>query len=241
MGNLRREFGDASGKLPDGFPLFPNADGNWCSKDAFVATIAEMARRLDLPTVDALGRSTVGEHVWRITGARHLASLDVPVPIIKLLARWGSDVIVRYVADAPLSALTRVYVERVQASDEVARGLLASSSASCARAPATIATALVALRGVPVVDEDAADSELRPFVISITGKVHLVSAPPHLGTIDSVRTPCGWRFKESGEHQMVSAVPPGAACCKHCGNDSVWSNVHALVSQLTSGYESDLT
>jgi hypothetical protein len=53
--------------------------------------------------------------------ARHLAAVDVPLPVIKLLARWGSDVIDRYVEEAPLTALTRVYVDSVQAADAAAR------------------------------------------------------------------------------------------------------------------------
>jgi hypothetical protein len=237
---LRRRFGDPAGKLPTGFPLFPNAEGGWCAKAGFVATIAEIARRLQLPTVDALGRCTIGEHVWRISGSRYLASLDVPIPVIKLLARWGSDVIVRYVADAPLSALTQVYIDKVRMSDDIAKGLISGPLVVAPTRLPGLETCLSELEDAQEEMDVPEGSVLRPFVVSVTGKIHLVSAPPALGRLDSNRTPCGWRFPES-EHQLLSVIPPGGndKCCRQCGNDSMWGNVHALLSQLECGFESD--
>jgi hypothetical protein len=235
---LVRRFGNRDGLLPEGCPLFPNADGNWCTKKGFVATVAELARRTEVPTIDLLERSTVGEHVWRVTGSRHLAALDVPIPIIKLLARWGSDVIERYIADAPLAALTRVYIDRVQASDAAARGLADGLPPPQLR---EVANKMVC---DPRADKKAtpscaaAASAIHPFVASCTGKVHLVSSPPRVARTDVDRTPCGWSFKTSA-HTMLECVPVGASCCERCGNELDWRDVHTLLAYLGSGYDSE--
>ena len=47
----------------------------------------------------------------RITGARFLAPMNISVLMIQLLGRWDSAVILRYITDAPLLALTRAFIE----------------------------------------------------------------------------------------------------------------------------------
>jgi hypothetical protein len=106
---LPTRFGNKRKELPKDLPLFPNARGEWCTREAFVGTLARMAELAQVPTTDSLGRNTIGEHVWRISGARHLAEIGVPHPMIMLLARWGSAIIMRYIADAPLRKLTQTY------------------------------------------------------------------------------------------------------------------------------------
>jgi hypothetical protein len=56
-----------------------------------------------------MGRLLCGEHFWRISGASHMNRNQVDVPTLMRLARWGSDVVLRYLADAPLSTLTLNY------------------------------------------------------------------------------------------------------------------------------------
>jgi hypothetical protein len=107
---------DPYGSLPVDLPLFPTSNGSRVDRQGFVDSVEIMATRLNRPVADEHGRSLFGEHVWRITGSRHLAGLDVPTPVVMLLARWGSNVILRYIADAPLIALTRVYKTRSHAA-----------------------------------------------------------------------------------------------------------------------------
>ena len=223
-----------------GMPMFPNKDGGWCSKTGFVNTVAELARRTGTPTVDLLGRTTVGEHVWRVTGSRHLAALDVPIIVIKLLARWGGDVVERYVADAPLTALTKIYINKVAAYDVAARGLAGGLVSGRGQA---VEDQVRRLRGVPettsLANQDAElGARFTPFVASITGKVHLVSSPPRLARTDLERTPCGWVYRCS-PHTLLEEVPVQAHCCKQCGSEAVWGDAHALLSILQAGYESE--
>ena len=99
-------------------------------RNGFIATVRILAEMVGVPTTDALGRSTIGEHVWRVSGARHLAALDVLAPIILRLARWDTAIVLRYIADAPLSALTRVYLEKSKAADAALRALSSKISTS---------------------------------------------------------------------------------------------------------------
>ena len=232
---LAEHFGNEDGLLPVGLPLFPNCSGGWCSRAGFLGTISAMAEQLKVATVDDLGRSTIGEHVWRISGSRHLAALDVPIPIIKLLARWGSDTVMRYIADAPLSALTRVYLDRVRASDDALRGLIgnglpAAGISAAVRQPADCQPIAAPPRPAP--------SDLKPFVVSATGKAHLVSLPPLLAALGTTRCPCGWNFISS-EHRLLSTLPSDARKCLMCAPHSVWSDAEALAGVLVSVSDSD--
>jgi hypothetical protein len=232
---LVKRFGDDAGALPEGLPLFPTAEGSWCSKAGFVATIAEFTALLGLEAVDLLGRNTIGEHAWRITGARHLAALDIPVSTIQLLARWGSDTVERYVAEAPLMALTRIYKEK-----SLGRGSSTASSSQDALGDCKV-VALVDLVGAmslavppPASGVSSSAELLTPFVSSITGKVHLVSLPPRLAKTVLGKTPCGWRYVEA-EHTLLASIPTAAKCCERCGSPTVWGSVHAVMSQLLAG------
>ncbi len=49
-----------------------------------------------------------------VTGAQHLAATGFFILGIQLLARWSSEVVLRYVADAPLLQVTAEYRRRHQ-------------------------------------------------------------------------------------------------------------------------------
>ena len=67
-------------------------------KAAVVALITAVATALNLPTEEVAGRTLFGGHSLRVTGAQHLAAHGFPLLLIQLLARWSSEVILRYVA-----------------------------------------------------------------------------------------------------------------------------------------------
>ena len=95
--------------VPNDVPLFPNAEGKTCNKDAIVKTIEAIVTKLDLPIKDEDGNNLYGGHSIRIMAARHLAAIGIALPVIMLLARWESNIIMRYVAEAPLNAVTQEY------------------------------------------------------------------------------------------------------------------------------------
>ena len=68
-----------------------------------------MTSQLRIPLKDSLGREAFRGHSLRVSGARHMAQLGIPTPIVALLARWSSSVVLRYISDAPLASLTSIY------------------------------------------------------------------------------------------------------------------------------------
>ena len=117
---LSERFCNDEGFVPGSTPLFPTSGGSRCTRLGFVKTVEAIASLLKVDLKDEWGRCVFGEHVWRISGARHCHRMAIDVPTIMRLARWGSDVILRYLADSVLTTLTaryRSHVARAHAVD----------------------------------------------------------------------------------------------------------------------------
>ena len=74
-------------------------------KDKVVVTIEVLAHFTGLAAVDEQGRRASGGHSLRVSGARWLGSMGVPILQIASLARWSTAVVERYVGDAVLITL----------------------------------------------------------------------------------------------------------------------------------------
>jgi len=114
------------GELPVGLPLFPDQNGEPMTKDHFVEFVVQIAVACNLNTKASDGRNAFGGHVWRLSGARHLARIGVPLPIIKLIARWASNVIEHYLKVVPLERLTSAYKQGLGAIADTLMPILAA-------------------------------------------------------------------------------------------------------------------
>lgn len=94
-----------------GRPLFPNSAGETCSKDSVVKAVEHLALELKQDLVDELGYRRFGGHSLRVSGAQWLARVGVPVPLIRSLARWESDTVMRYIREAHLHGLAGAVVQ----------------------------------------------------------------------------------------------------------------------------------
>ncbi|CAK0866697.1 unnamed protein product [Prorocentrum cordatum] len=103
------DFLDSRGWTDPSTPLFPTETGGTATKEAVVKTFEAIASKLGLPIVDQGGYRLWGGHSLRVTGAQWLASQGVSIAVIQLLARWNSDVVFRYVSEAPLLTLADEY------------------------------------------------------------------------------------------------------------------------------------
>ena len=106
---LAKAFPDEieDGKFKHDFPLFPDAWGRPCKKDAMASTFEAVARFLGLPTVSLDGSEVISGHSLRVTGAQGLSRLGLDLWAIQLLGRWGSDAVRIYVRAVPLEAAAR--------------------------------------------------------------------------------------------------------------------------------------
>ena len=100
--SIRELFPDHDGALP----LFPDLRGQHVTKAPVVDTTEAIAVKCDLAIRDPQGRPLFGEYSLRITGAKYLAGIGLELHKLSLLAIWSSDVILRYVGEAPLTSLT---------------------------------------------------------------------------------------------------------------------------------------
>lgn len=117
---LQGKFGERV--LDLAFPAFPTAEGGVAKKKDAVATVEELARRLGHPVKTAEGRNVYGGHVWRVSGAVHLAAIGLEVWLIQILFRWASATVLRYVAEAPLNKVGEKY--RAKFNEEHASGAM---------------------------------------------------------------------------------------------------------------------
>ena len=111
MDLLYELFSDEDNVLPSGLPFFPTSGGQTCDKGDIIAAVLKVAEMTGQPTRQADGRNAYGGHVFRISGCRHLYRCGVGIEILKLLARWESSVVLRYVKDVPLERLHSTYIE----------------------------------------------------------------------------------------------------------------------------------
>ena len=85
-------------------PVCTTAAGEHPTKERMVAAFIYLAS-----VIGAVGNTAaqiVTGHSCRVSGAQFLASLGLELSLIQLLARWESAVIMRYVKESPLLALT---------------------------------------------------------------------------------------------------------------------------------------
>jgi hypothetical protein len=104
--SLKRRFANDNESINPDMALFPNAHGQVLSKDEVVLAIERLAEHTGETLVKENGLRRFGGHTPRVTGSRHWASMGLDMLKIQVLARWGSAVILRYVAEAPLQSIT---------------------------------------------------------------------------------------------------------------------------------------
>ena len=208
MDMLNRMFAQDDGTLPADLPLFPNRHGRQSHPDSVVEMVNAIARRLNLPLTDKFGRNRFGKHVFRVSGARKLAALGIATAIIMLLARWSSQVVLRYIADSPLATLTSQYRDRAlgEGAKKEVKGFTSAE--------------FVALRD-RVTEQEARidqmhaehtkqDNVLRERVSCLERMKHAVDLPfvrntrsgkwHHAGAVSAMMdphfwcTPCGWKY-----------------------------------------------
>ena len=87
--------------LDEGFPLFPDADGNEVSPEMMLCLIEELAHLTGERLYNKAGKKRFGKHSWRSTGAVHLGECGLETNKISLMGRWFCAVVLHYTRLAP--------------------------------------------------------------------------------------------------------------------------------------------
>ncbi|CAK9045157.1 Uncharacterized protein SCF082_LOCUS25539 [Durusdinium trenchii] len=206
-------------------PIFPAEDDQIpASKDGWADTFEQLAIHLGLPVTHNNGARMFTGHSARVTGARFMAEHNIELWRIQLFGRWGSDVFIHYIQDAPLKQLDKLALEStatmsVQRAQEQLQ-LLQQRIASCKShfmhpEPDMLQDCAAGIPQIPAQGN-------RPGVIiqntARDGKVHAtliykLDLPPK-----QWRTRCGWPFGKNQAdfkvHDSVEATPLQERCSK---------------------------
>jgi len=215
---------------PDTLPLFPTATGETVEKTAVVESIEIVAGMLGEDLRDQQGRPRFGGHSLRVTGARRLARLAIPTAVIMLMARWSSQVVLRYIRDAPLRGLTQEYRRRANPLGNTATYTLEKVSQEMT--PKMRKAIHDAAEGHKYQEERLKELEDRldkidvklcahPFVQNFaSGIFHRADTtdPMQFGIGDCRMTPCGWKYSSANAwtHRELPLDVSGRKICGRC-------------------------
>ena len=196
--------------LAKDFPLFPDPNGIVVIKRGVVRGLEKVLISIGCQVVDRSGRKRYGGHSFRVSGSRYWTLKGLEVFKLQIFARWGSDAILRYVADIPLATIT---------------GEISGSSASAGQAVRTLSTLLE----THVKNAQEQVAVLRQEVTSVRGQLH----PSYVQNGQSQvwhhvlragitilptewRAMCGWRFGLRS-HTLTSTPPSDTVkWCDRC-------------------------
>ena len=225
------------GALPPGLPFFPGISGEAVDKATVVTSVEAVASRLSLPLKATDGRNAFGGHVFRVSGARHLAAVGMDPRVIMVHARWQSNVVLRYVQEAPLVGLTDTYrrlTAPTTSTSSSSSSWLAPVAAQAPQLGERIRVAEVTAEQARKMAEENAETttemegkinvmqtaledlrgQLLPkYVISRYGGTHIVGNNwCHIPT-SAWKAACGWAYGGSSFHR---SPVPGTVVEQHC-------------------------
>ena len=227
-------------------PLFPTALGETVHKDKVIEQVDEAFVQLGLPLQTPDGRNTVGGHVFRVSGSRHLVRVGVDLRIVKILARWETEQIMGYVKEVPLETLTAAYRQRNADKEALTTNvgtILAQAPATQSRASSSILASFTPFKKATLekierlndrchkleLELQATCDKLKvlddgvhiPYVISTKGEgVYHVTSAYKDKPIDEVTTKCGWPYlKWASPYDRIGFIDVAVdykRLCKRC-------------------------
>jgi len=205
-------FVDFSEALFEERPLFPDFTGKVARKVGVVRGIEEALGGVGVQVTDSVGRRRFGGHSMRVSGSRFWAAQGLEVFKIQIFARWGSAVVLRYVADAPIANLT----------GELASGSKAPVIGSVDRSVVSLLDAHIrcATEQFEILKAEIArlDSAIKPsFLQNTVTKTHHRVLTGSMGIPTSLwRTHCGWPYAAARYVLLPDPPPCGARLCDTC-------------------------
>ena len=199
-------------------PLFPTISGGFLDKRHVVTSIEFVARLIGEALTGSGGVRRFGGHSLRATDARLMAGTGISIVLIQL-ARWSSEAVLRYVAEALLQVMSDAYRNGLSISalgtsaEETSRQLevVKSETVQDKRLIHYLQQEVATLKAI----ENVKVMDLGYIVNTESGVVHrsVVWAkdvvPIHW------RTDCGWAFG-FGQYEVSMVSPVGAVFCRGC-------------------------
>ena len=225
----------------DDIALFPDAAGHPLAKAVVVEAWRMLAADAGL-VIEREGRAITG-HTARVTGAQFLASIGMCLFLIQLLARWESAIVMQYVKEAPLIALTQTTRLMMQAQPRLMKDTPLSTGSDLEskikglikgwdeklKEAEDLYHNLKALstRELHVhedagqtIEDMAIDMKDRTAIINTnpaSGKTHIALVHGGAHSKEEWITRCKWKYGDL-PHEAVSTLVTPRKKCKRCWN-----------------------
>ena len=223
--DVAAHFGKATGDLDPDHPAFPDADGNVVLKARMVDALEASMLAIGEPPRDTAGRRRFGGHSFRVAGSRFWAAQGMEIYKLQIFARWGSDVILRYVADSPLHHVSLATSSSASSSSSAAQPRPDAELLQLKAKVDKLTTFMEdAVAEVQALKSELANRDLATggdYVLNVSSQCwHKVL----LGDKDVLpaawKTHCGWRYANS-IHERATLIPAASRKCDRCfGRDS---------------------
>ena len=218
---LARRFKLSADALSDSLPVFPDFEGNVILKAGMVSAIEDTLLNIGEASRDPSGRRRFGGHSCRVAGSRFWASHGMEIYKLQIFARWGSDIIMRYVADSPLSQVRLQSASSSSSSSTADQRHMAELSTKVAKLSAFVEDAIAEVHALKAEFSRKTEESCLDFVQHCTSKcwheilIGDLDTPPALW-----KTRCGWRFSHQPHYRSARVSSEGGKCDRCFGRHS---------------------
>ena len=205
----------------DSSPVFPDFEGNVILKAGMVCAIEDTLFNCGEAPRDPSGRRRFGGHSCRVAGSRFWAGHGMEIYKLQIFARWGSDVILRYVADSPLSQVGLQSSSSSSSSSSANKRHIAELSTKVAKLAAFVEDAIAEVQALKADIARRTEESCLEFVQHCTTKcwheilIGDLDTPPALW-----KTRCGWRFSHQPHNRSARVSCEGSKCDRCFGRQS---------------------
>ena len=204
------------------FPLFPRGIFSEAPQDkstafltkpeviSYIEHVAQLiGEAIEYITPQGKRKRRFGGHVMRVMGAQLLARADVELNVIKLVGRWGSSAIERYVQEAPLH-LQQHLSSKVVIGQDVTQQQAKTAKTHHSEHMSSLALQLKELHK----RIEAQENKTMPFIVNVKeDKMHMCRTDESELPPLYWRTKCGWSYGLT-EFRRTTAVPTKNKCIK---------------------------
>ena len=203
-------------------PLFPDGEGRPPTKSGWADTFQWLGEQLGLDINHPNGARRFTGHTARATGAVHLASTQIELWRVQLFGRWGSEVFLHYIRDAPVCQLDKLALETsVHLSLNTARAQLQDLLRRNTNEP----NLRIACPSQDMLQDcEAAAGEIVPPKLSDPAILNKNSNKTHRALVygddfhpKEWKTRCAWHFgQRHTDYEVVPLPENDQRCCLKC-------------------------
>ena len=231
----RAQFGDEHFGPELGRPLFPSSTStsenlSFMAKSEVAKAVVKCAAMAGEPITEwsptGLVTQRFAEHAMRVSGAQMLARAGVSLHLIKLLGRWGSDAVERYVQDAALCRQTLLAsqticglgVANIPDSDSISHSFSSQQSARVSATDSATKSLLQSLQEqIQQLNKNIQklDPSQNRFIHNIAANILHVRLGEENATPPATwHTKCGWKYAFSNFSRCNKILPAFLLCSK---------------------------